>query len=562
MKILNFITLAFLFFSCGVSDKSTENIFRMNLHLGIETLEPVMSNSNQSIFALSNVMEGLVQFDRNNKIIPCLAKDWTVSEDGLIYTFNIKSGIKFHENECFGNLPEKTREVVASDFKYCLERVNNPVTKSRGMWVFRDKILGAKEFNASNSSDTGTKVTEITGISAPNDSTLIITLVSPFAPFLSLLTMSYGYVYPKEAVEYYGEKFGQHPVGTGAFKFVSWDVDKKLIFTKNENYWDKDREGNSLPYLDGIEISFTQSSETEFLDFVNGRYDYHEPSSETYDQLTDDGGSLIDASERNFIMVKQPWLQTVFLGLMQDPNLPGGKEGPFAGNKKLRQAMNYAIDREKIIKFVLKNRGFPAIYGPVPRGLIGYDTNIIGYKYDKEKALTLLSESGYPNGKGLNLTLVTGNDEIQKSIAIAVQEQLKDIGINLKLEQMMQATLLSNQEDGKFAFWRASWGADYFDPENFMALFYSKNITPNGPNRVGYNNPVTDMLYEEALKVTNMDERIRIYSKIQQIVTDDAAWLFLYYNEQIYLLQKYIQGFYVSGLNIINLKTTKKNIVN
>jgi len=127
---------------------------------------------------------------------------------------------------------------------------------------------------------------------------------------------------------------------------------------------------------------------------------------------------------------------------------------------------------------------------------------------------------------------------------------------------MMQATLLSNQEDGKFAFWRASWGADYFDPENFMALFYSKNITPNGPNRVGYNNPVTDMLYEEALKVTNMDERIRIYSKIQQIVTDDAAWLFLYYNEQIYLLQKYIQGFYVSGLNIINLKTTKKNIVN
>ncbi|HCA43650.1 MAG TPA: hypothetical protein DEP28_10415 [Bacteroidetes bacterium] len=560
MKILSILIFSLIFLSCNNTNKSSENIFRMNLHLGIETLEPVMSNSNQSIFALSNVMEGLVQFDRNNNIIPCLAKEWKVSEDGLTYTFNIKQGIKFHEDECFSGLDGKTRDVKASDFKYCLERVNNPVTKSRGMWVFRDKISGAKEFNASMSSDTGKKITEISGIQAPDDSTLIIKLVSPFAPFLSLLTMSYGYVYPKEAVEFYGEKFGQHPVGTGAFKFVSWEQDKKLSFIKNENYWDKDREGNPLPYLDGIEIFFTQSSETEFLDFVNGKYDYHEPSSETYDQLTDETGNLIDPQTRNFIMVKQPWLQTVFLGLMQDPNLPGGKEGPFAGNKKLRQAMNYAIDREKIIKFVLKNRGYPAIHGPVPRGLIGYDTSIIGYKYDKEKAKTLLSESGYPDGKGLNLTLVTGNDEIQKSIAIAVQEQLKDIGVNIKLEQMMQATLLSNQEDGKFAFWRASWGADYFDPENFMALFYSKNITPNGPNRVGYNNPVTDMLYEDALKITDMNERLRIYSKMQQIVTEDAAWLFLYYNEQIYLLQKYIQGFYVSGLNIINLKNTKKEI--
>jgi len=124
---------------------------------------------------------------------------------------------------------------------------------------------------------------------------------------------------------------------------------------------------------------------------------------------------------------------------------------------------------------------------------------------------------------------------------------------------MIQSTLISKQEDGVFPFWRASWGADYYDPENFMALFYSKNITPNGPNRVGYSNPEVDKLYEDALKITDFAERKKIYDKMQKIVIDDAAWLYLYYNQKIYLLANNVEGFYVDGLNIINIKYTKKN---
>lgn len=552
--------LSSAFFSCGQKTDDGKKIFNMNLHLGIETLEPVQSNSNQSILALSLMMEGLVQFDRNNHIAPCIAKSWTISEDGLTYTFILRDDVNFQDNECFTASAGEGRKVIAQDFKYCLERVNNPKKKSRGIWVFRDKIKGAAEYvdYQSGKTQSPVPVNEITGIKAINDSTLTIELVSPFAPFLSLLTMSYAYVYPKEAVEFYGERFGQHPVGTGAFTFVNWEIDKELNVEKNTNYWETDRTGKMLPYLDGVKITFTQSSETEFLDFVNGKYDYHEPSSETYDQLTDDTGNLLDPKSRNFIMIKQPWLQTVFLGMMIDPNLPGGKMGPFASNKKLRQALNYAVDKEKIIRFVLKNRGYHAIHGAIPRGMPGYDTSLVAYEYDKQKASQLLTEAGYPNGKGLDLTLVTGNDEIQKSIAIAIQEQLKDVGVEIKLEQMLQASLLSDQEQGKFPFWRASWGADYYDPENFMALFYSKNVTPNGPNRVGYSNPVTDELYERALKLTDMNERIKIYNEMQKIIVEDAPWLFLYYNEQVYLLQKDIEGFYVSGLNIINLKNTVK----
>ncbi len=403
-----------------------------------------------------------------------------------------------------------------------------------------------------------TEVNEITGIKAINDSILTIELTKPFSPFLSILTMTYGFVYPKEAVEFYGERFGQNPVGTGPFKFVKWDIDKELIYEKNSKYWDKDKNGNPLPYLDGINITFTQSSETEFLDFQNDKYDYHDPSSETYDQITDADGNLIDGQNKSYTLNKQPWLQTVFFGMMQSPDLPGGKEGPFVNNKKLRQALNYAIDKDKILKYVLKNRGVAAVNGPIPEGMPGFNPDIKGYVFDKEKAKQLLTEAGYPGGKNLNLTLVTGNEEIQKTIAIAVQEQLREFGIDLKIDQMLQATMISKQEEGVFPFWRASWGADYYDPENFMALFYSKNITPKGPNRVGYSNPVVDKMYEDALKITDFDERKEIYDEMQRIVIEDAAWLNLYYNQKIYLLQKNIEGFYIDGLNIINLKYTKK----
>lgn len=555
--LLFFAVISFTIFSCSKKEESKNKTFNLNISQGIETLEPVMSNSITTIWGLSVMMEGLVQFNKESNLKPCIAKSWSISEDALTYTFNLRNDVFFHDNECFKKDNGKGRKVTASDFKYCIERSCNPKTKTRGLWVFRDRIKGVQEFADFMSGKSSNQVNEISGLKVINDSTINIELVKPFSPFLSILTMTYAFVYPKEAVEFYGDKFGQHPVGTGPFKFVKWDLDKELVYEKNPDYWDKDNSGNKLPYLDGIKITFTQSSETEFLDFQNGKYDLHEPSTETYDQITTADGDLADAGNKNYTLNKQPWLQTVFFGMIQTTDLPGGKDCPFVNNKKLRQALNYAVDKNKIMRYVLKNRGTAAINGPIPVGMPGYDPSIIGYTYNKEKARQLLSEAGYPDGKGLNLTLVTGNDEIQKTIAIAIQEQLKEFGINLQLEQMLQATLISKQEDGEFPFWRASWGADYFDPENFMALFYSKNITPKGPNRVGYSNPVIDKMYEDALRITDFNERKKIYDEMQKIIIDDAVWLNLYYNQRIYLLRKGIEGFYIDGLNIINLKYTK-----
>jgi len=494
---------------------------------------------------LINTCEGLVEYDKVAKLQPLIAKSYEVSPDGKTYTFHLRGDVYFHDDKCFPG--GKGRKVTASDFKYCYERVCDPRAKTRGLWVYRDKVEGAEEFAAAPD-----KVKGITGFIAQDDSTFIIKLVQPFAPFLSILTMPYGYVYPRETVEMYKEDFGFRIVGTGPYKFVKWDVDKELACARNENYWAKDKDGGALPKIDGFSVSFIRSPETEFLDFKEGRLDFQKPSIDVFGLITDDKGEL--KPEYNFELIKQPYLNTVYLGTMLNVKMEGGSANPLAENKKLRQAINYAIDREKICKFILKNKGTPGVNGPLPVGMPGYSQDVKGYSYDKQKAIELLKEAGYPEGKGLTLKLVYHNDESQRELCEALQAQLKEIGVNLQIEEMLGATHRSAQNEGKLGFWRANWGADYYDPENYYALFYSKNETPVGPNTSHYKNPKVDSLYELGLKLTDFSERMKVYNEIDKQVFEDSPWIIVYYNKYIYLKQKRVQGMYVDGLGIINLK--------
>jgi peptide/nickel transport system substrate-binding protein len=550
-KSLIVLFACLLLYSCSRKEES-QNIFRYNEAQGIENLDPVMCSNYPAIWPVMQSLEGLLQFDKDMNLQSMLAESYTISNDGLVYTFNITKNVFFHDDECF---PDKKGRLLNSyDFKYCFERVCDPRTKTRGAWLFRDRVKGAVEYI--NSKQSGViDVNEITGIQCPDSFTLVINLTKPFAPFLSILTMCYAYVYPHEAVEYYKENFGYHTVGTGPFKFVKWEFDKELVFEKNQNYWKKNKAGNPLVYLDGFKVTFTRSPETEFLDFKEGRIDYYSPSPEILSQITDENGKLL--SQYDFEMVKQPWLNTVYLAVQLDKNMPGGKNNILAENKKLRQAISYAIDREKIVKYVLKFKGIPAENGPIPIGMPGYSKDVIGYNYDKDKAAKLLEEAGYPNGKGLSLKLTISNEETQKLIGEAVQAQLKDVGIDIQLDFIQGSTLRSSQVGGELAFWRANWGADYFDPENFMALFYSINKTPNGPNYTHYSNPKTDSLYDIGMRETDFAKRKIAYNEMERIIMEDAPWILLIYNEIIYLKSRRIQNMYIDGLNNLILRWGK-----
>ena len=539
--------------SCSKKETS-ENIFRYNEAQGIENLDPIMCSNFAAGWPLQQMTEGLLEYSREMDLEPNLASSYKISDDGLTYTFTIRKRVFFHDNQCFPD--GKGREVKASDFKYCFERVCDPSTKTRGAWLFRDKVKGALEFITSIK-EKHNNVKEITGIQAPDDTTLIITLTKPFAPFLSILTMPYSFVYPKEAVEFYKDNFGYNPVGTGPFKFVKWEVDRELEMTKNPNYWSLNKAGKPLVYLDGIKVSFIKSSETAFLDFQQGRFEYYEPSPEVLSQITDETGALKPEYTKEFELIKQPWLNTVYLGIQLDKNVPGGKNNVLSDNRKLRQAINYAIDRQKIISYVLKFRGTPGVNGPIPPGMPGYNKELKGYSFDPAKAKQLLSEAGYPDGKGLTLKLVVSNDDTQKLIGESVQAQLRDLGIDAQLDFMQASTMRSSQVGGELNFWRGNWGADYFDPENFMALFYSKNHSPAGPNYTHYQNMAADSLYELAMRLTDFNTRAKLYNQMEEIVLEDAPWVILYYNQVVYLKSKQVRDMYIDGLNTIILKSAK-----
>ena len=548
MRYLLYIISSILVLSCS-KEESTDKIFKYNEPQGIENLDPVMCSNYAANWPLQQMCEGLLAYTRAMNLEPLLCKSYNISADGLVYTFIIRKGVFFHDNECFPN--GKGREVKASDFKFCYERVCDPRTKTRGAWVFRDRIKGALDY-INSIKENKFNVKEITGIQTPDDTTLVITLTRPFAPFLSILTMPYGFAYPREAVEHYKDNFGYHPVGTGPMKFVRWEVDRELELTKNESYWRMNKAGKPDVQLDGIKVSFIKSSETAFLDFQQGKFDYYEPSPEVLSQITDENGKLLP--QYDFELIKQPWLNTVYLAVQLNRESPGGKGSILAENKTLRQAISCAIDREKIIKYVLKHRGNPGEQGPIPLGMPGFSKDVKGYKFDKDKAKQLLADAGYPNGKGLTLKLTVSNDDTQKLIGEAVQAQLRDIGIEVLLDFIQASTLRSSQVGGELTFWRANWGADYFDPENFMALLYSKNKTPSGPNYTHYSNPKTDSLYELAMKLTDFEARKKLYNEMESLVMEDSPWIVLYYNEIVYLKQRRVHGFYLDGLNTMILK--------
>ena len=542
---------ALFLFSCA-KQQTDDKIFKYNESQGIENLDPVMCSNYPTGWPLQQMLEGLLEYSQAMTLTPNLAESYSISEDGLIYSFKIRKRIYFHDNPCFPD--GKGRELVAQDFKYCFERVCDPRTKTRGAWLFRDRVKGALEY-INSIKENYNNVNEITGIQSPNDSTLVITLKEPFAPFLSILTMPYSFVYPKEAVEFYKDNFGYNPVGTGPFKFVRWEVDRELEMAKNENYWRLNKAGKPSIFIDGIKVSFIKSSETAFLDFQQGKFDYYEPSPEVLSQITDENGLLLP--QYDFEIVKQPWLNTVYLAVQLNKNTPGGKGSVLAGNKQLRQALSYAIDREKIIRYVLRSRGKTGEQGPLPPGMPGYSKDTKGYKFDISKANQLLIEAGYPGGKGLTLKLTVSNEDTQKLIGEAVQAQLKDLGIEVQLDFMQASTLRSSQVGGELAFWRANWGADYFDPENFMALFYSKNQTPNGPNYTHYSNPKADSLYDLAMNLTDLPAREKLYNEMENIVMEDAPWIILYYNEVVFLKSRRVWDMYIDGLNTMILKRAK-----
>lgn len=363
--------------------------------------------------------------------------------------------------------------------------------------------------------------------------------------------MRYCSVVPREAVEYYGNEFRRNPVGTGPFQFKMWEENVKLVFTKNPLYFERDENGERLPYLEAVAITFLPDKQSEFLQFAQGKLDFISGLDGSYkDELLTTEGKLQSKYSDMAYMITGPYLNTEYLGIFL------GSKTTEIQNKALRQAINYGFDREKMVTYLRNGMGIPAIHGFIPKGLPGYE-EIKGYTYQPEKAKQLIEQ--YKTETGDSKPEITiGTNSQYLDICEYVQRELEKIGISVTIDVMPPSTLRQMRSSGELDIFRGSWIADYPDAENYLSLFYSQNFTPNGPNYMHFKNEVYDSLYVNSLSVSNIDERKLLYTKMDSIIVEEAPVVPLFYDMAVRFVNNKVSGLGINPQNFLILKKVKK----
>jgi ABC-type transport system substrate-binding protein len=511
----------------------THAVFRYNESKGITTLDPAFARNQTIIWPVSQIFNGLVQLDDSLNILPSIAHSWKISTNGLEYTFFLRSDVQFHNSFCF---EDQSRVVTAADFVYSFERILDPSVASPGSWIF-EHLDKEKRFTVLN------------------DTTLKITLSAPFPPFLAILAMPYCSVVPREAVEHPDLSFASQPVGTGPFKFRLWSQDEKLVLLRNDNYFERDEEGNSLPYLDAVSISFIKDKQSEFLEFLKGNIDFLSGVHTAYkDELLTRSGTLNPKYRERFKLLTEPYLNTEYLGILQQNT---GQGDQILLDKRIRKAINYGFDREKMMKYLRNNLGYPATAGMIPPGLPGHLSYSEGYNYRPDLARRLIREAGYGNGAELPvISLTTTSDYLD--LCEYIQYELGKSGISIDISVSTGGAFRNMVANGNLQFFRGSWIADYADAENYLALFYSGNHAPAGPNYTRFESAEFDRLYELSILENDQFERYSLYRRMDSIAMEASPVVPLYYDMVVRFVPLEVHGFNPNPMNNLVLKTVRR----
>lgn len=536
---LSFIILSIIFFtSCKSHQHPDKKIFHYNEQTGIASLDPAFAKNQSVMWAIHQLYNTLVEVDADNQLKPSLAKSWEVAADNLTFIFHLRTDVYFHDDAVFAD--GKGRRLTAQDIEYSFTRIIDKNVASPGAWIFNNKIDSAD------------------GFKALNDSTFQLKLVRPFQPILGILSMQYCSIVAKEAVDKYGSNFRRHPVGSGPFAMVAWEEGQALVLKRNINYFEKDSSGYALPYLDGIKISFFNSKATEFLEFQQNRLDFINDIEASFkDEILTKAGNLKKEWQGKLLLQKHPYLNTEYLGILVDGENEMVKKSPLR-LQKIRQAINYGFDRQKMMLYLRNSIGTAAESGFVPAGLPSFDAvKVKGYHYNPAKAKQLLEEAGFLNGTNLPaIKLLT--IPVYADFAEYVANELQQIGIKVEVEAIQKSLLLEQTSKSQALFFRASWIADYPDAENYLGVFYGKNPAP--PNYTKYKNPVYDALYEKAIAEKNDTIRYSIYQQMDQLIINDAPVVPLWYDIAIHLVHTNIINFEPTGLNLLELRRVKIGI--
>src|SRR5215211_1123862 len=461
------------------------------------SLDPALATDVPTGRAVGYLFDGLTRFSPDAKVEPALASRWDVTPDGLTYTFHLRSGIKFHDGS-----PLTARNVANSWM-----RALAPATKS-GAASFLFPIKGAREFNADSAKT-------VTGLTVRDDTTLVVTLTERLAIFTKMLAMPVAAIVPEKLPA----NFGEHPIGTGPWKLVEWKHDDYLLFAKNPSYY------GGAPKADSLRARIIAEPSTAVAEWESGNVDILQiPAAEAADWLEDES--------RKPRLMSTPALQLVYVGI-------NTTRGPLT-DVRVRQAINYAIDVNRIIERLIGGRGTRAA-GVVPPALGGYDSTRSPYSYNPAKAKQLLAEAGHPNG--IDIELWTSMTPIYLRISETIQAYLNAAGIRTKIVQREAAAARGAARKGQTDMILKDWYADYPDAENFLYPLLHRANRGAGGNVSFYSNPVFDSIVTASRLELDENKRNQLYRQVDSIAFGDAPMVFLYFYNELYAVQPWVKNF-------------------
>lgn len=461
------------------------------------SLDPALSTDVPTGRAVGYLFDGLTQFTPDARVEPGLAERWEVSPDGLTYTFHLRKGVVFHDGT-----PFRARNVALS-----WQRVLDPKVKGGRGWPLYP-IFGAKDYAEG-------KAQGIAGLLTPDDSTVVVRLTEPFAIFPKLLAMPVAAIVPEKI----GADFGEHPVGTGPWRFVEWKHDDYLLFARNSRYW------GGAPRSDSLRARIIAEPSTAVAEFESGNVDV---------LLVPEGEVMAwqEDAERRKLLQSAAGLQLTYMAI-------NTTRGPLK-DRRVRQAINHAIDVRPMVDILVSGRGIPAA-GVIPPSLEGADTLRKPYAFDTVAARRLLAEAGYPNG--IDVDLWVGSNPLYIRMAQTIQAYLGKVGIRAKIVQRESAAARAASRAGNTDLFLKDWYADYPDGENFLyPLLHSANLGAGG-NVSFFKNADFDRIVSAARQEPDDAKRAALYRQADSLAYVEAPMLFLYFYSDALAVQPWLKGF-------------------
>ena len=558
VRLLLPATLLLLLSGCGGGNDESHResqldggVFNFNETQELRSIFPLTITRVSEQRVASQIYEGLVRFNAKDlSVEPCLAKSWDVDPTGTIYTFHLRDGVRFQDDPVFSD--GEGRKLTAADVVNCFTRICEKGAGDQAFWLFQDKVAGADEYNAS-----GKQGGSISGITSVDDRTVRITLTRPCPNFLQSIAGAGCWIWPKELTAQYGKDLFRHAIGTGPFRLKVARPEEVIVLERNRNYWGRDAEGGSLPYLDGVRVTLVPDKEKEITEFLKGRLNMvTELSLESMKVLADsvDPGT----GARRFNMVSIPALTVQFYGF-------NASKPPF-NDLRVRRAFALALDRRTLVDSVLQGIAVVAHHGLVPPGLAGYPYDLVpGIPFAPDSARKLMALAGYPEGKGFpRVQLQVNNYGFgYRSVASKVQEMLgKELGVMITVSVVPPKEYYERIERGEALFWREGWVADLPDPENFLALIYGKNAVtdttmPSSLNTTRYADPRFDVLFAKSMTETDEQQRMQDLARAEKVAMQDVPLIPLYHERYIVLLDPKVRDLAMNPMELLDLSRVR-----